>query len=328
MSYHPATPQNDKETQDPPVARIAVTGAAGLIGGQLVDLLLSEGHEVLGIDNLSLGQPAPTPAEGYAFQKVDVRDRGSIHAFFDRFKPDQLVHLAAIHHIPTCDSDPPAALHVNVVGTQIVLDAARMLGCERAVLASTGAVYDWSEHPLKESVSPTRAADVYSVSKLANEHQAAVWQQKTGRLAVVARLFNTVGPNDRNGHLVPELLAQLRRNGSSDGCKVLVGNVEPRRDYVSVYDVAAALKRMLEVQLDAGLHVFNVGTGVEYGVADVVQTLASILGLTYRLEVDQSRVRRVDRLHQCADIGLATQVLAWRPQHNLEATLRRTIGVE
>jgi UDP-glucose 4-epimerase len=140
--------------------RLLVTGSAGFIGSRLVPRLLAQGGRVLGFDDLSLGQPTPLAADAFAFQQGDVRDAAAVRAAFERFRPTHLVHLAALHHIPTCDAEPVRAVDVNVVGTQVLLDAAQDVECGRVVFASSGAVYDWCDGPLTPGRTPLRPRDM------------------------------------------------------------------------------------------------------------------------------------------------------------------------
>jgi UDP-glucose 4-epimerase len=304
--------------------RLLVTGSAGFIGSRLVPRLLAQGGRVLGFDDLSLGQPAPLAADAFAFQQGDVRDAAAVRAAFERFRPTHLVHLAALHHIPTCDAEPVRAVDVNVVGTQVLLDAAQDVECGRVVFASSGAVYDWCDGPLTPGRTPLRPRDMYSVSKVANEHQLAVWQEKTGGTVAVARVFNVVGPHDRNGHLIPAIVAQIDR--ARGRCTVRLGNTTTRRDYVYVDDVAEALARMTTADLAAGLHTFNVGGGSEYSVADLVERVAAIAGVQCDIVADPARRRVVDRPGQLADISATTERLGWRPQTAIDDALRRTLA--
>ncbi|MGH7712877.1 MAG: NAD-dependent epimerase/dehydratase family protein [Gemmatimonadaceae bacterium] len=308
--------------------RILATGGAGFIGRHVVRGLLDRGHHVCVVDTLLFGQEPPREDERCLFHQRDVRDARSLHDIFALFRPTLVMHLAAIHHIPTCEQNPTWALDVNVIGTQVVLNAAQAEGCARLVFASTGAVYDWTEGPLTPGVTPTRPRDVYSVSKVANEWQLAVWQARVEGTVTIARIFNTVGPGDRNAHLIPEVLSQLRQPlpPSSHERVVQIGNSEPKRDYICVEDTATALVAMAEADLGSGTHFLNVGTGVEHSVLEIVESLASALGVAYRVEVDPRRVRGVDRLHQCADIRDTIKRLRWRPRWSLADALRRVVS--
>lgn len=304
--------------------RVVVTGSAGFIGSRLTELLVRAGHTVLGIDNLLLGQPAPSVTSEQLFLQADICDASQMCAVFEDFRPDKTVHLAAIHHIPTCERNAPEAMRVNVVGTQVVLDAATAAECRSVVFASSGAVYDWRNEPLVPCVSPTRPSDTYSASKLANEIQIDVWWRRQNGVATIARIFNTIGPNDRNAHLIPDILAQF--DGDTRGTVVKLGNVTPRRDYIYVGDTAAALLRMLEAELETGMHTFNVGTGSEHSVLDILAAVAAALGRSYEVIIDPARVRAVDRLHQCADITATREALRWTPAVPLAEGVRLTVS--
>jgi len=304
--------------------RVVVTGCAGFIGSRLVELLLARGAQVLGIDNLSLGQ-APTPnGPRYEFRRADIRNPQEMAGLFERFQPERLVHLAAIHHIPTCEANPAMALDVNVVGTQVLLEAARTARCERVVFTSSGAVYDWCDGPLVPGRTPVRPRDVYSVSKVTNEYQLAAWQEHTGGTVVVARVFNTIGAHDRNAHLIPDLLCQLQLGRAPN--VVRLGNTATRRDYIYVDDTTDALLCMVVSELRPGGYVFNVGTGQEYTVVEVVERLAAIMGVSYTIEHDPARLRRIDRPSQQADIASTVEQLEWRPRCSLDEALRLTVA--
>ncbi|MER8457446.1 NAD-dependent epimerase/dehydratase family protein [Mesorhizobium sp. M0027] len=122
--------------------RVLVTGGAGFIGWRCARNLAKDGARVLIADNLSVGMPMPD-MDGCETREIDIRDKSGMVELTEGFKPDTIIHLAAIHHIPTCERQRAYALDVNVVGTEIVLDAAEKAGVGTVVLASSGAVYDW-----------------------------------------------------------------------------------------------------------------------------------------------------------------------------------------
>ena len=100
--------------------KVAITGAAGFIGSRLLSILLSAGVRCCGLDNLSSGCAKPNAHHNLEFHVEDIRASERVLAIFDDFRPDVIVHLAAIHHIPTCERNPSEALEVNVVGFQNV----------------------------------------------------------------------------------------------------------------------------------------------------------------------------------------------------------------
>ena len=149
---------------------------------------------------------------------------------------------------------------------------------------------------------------------------------ETGAAAIVARVFNTIGKNDPNGHLIPDILRQLCPNGKR--ITVRLGNLKPRRDYIYVDDTAEALARMVRADDLSGFQCFNVGTGIEHDVQTLVEDIAKLRGVAVDVEVDSSRVRKVDRLSQVADIRKALSQLAWRAEYSLQDALRLTLGLD
>jgi nucleoside-diphosphate-sugar epimerase len=305
--------------------KILITGAAGFIGSRLVSLLLTNGATCCGLDNLSTGCPKPEQHHNLEFRVQDICEPEGIHAVFTSFRPEIVVHLAAIHHIPSCERNPSKAFHTNAVGTQIVLEASAAVGCRKFVLASTGGVYDWVDEPLKEE-TPVRPTDTYTLSKITNEWQLRHWVAQSGKQGIVARIFNTIGKDDRNGHLIPDILRQIN---SLNGTNVIqLGNLNTKRDYIYVEDTAACLARMTEYEPANGVEIFNVGTGREYGVRFIAETIARLKNRSVEVRSNPSLVRKVDRSNQLADISKTIVELGWRPKVGLEEALKVTVGQE
>jgi UDP-glucose 4-epimerase len=302
---------------------VLITGGAGFIGTPLVQFLLEAGSRCCVVDNLSVGLPAPSSHPLLRFEQLDICERPRLEQIVNEFSPDVIVHLAAIHHIPTCDKNAPEAFRVNIVGTQVVLDAAEKARVGRIVAASSGAVYDWHEGPLKVDETPLRPCDTYSLSKFTNEQQIRLWVQKTGKTAMVARIFNTIGAHDPNAHLIPDIIKQLSCGLASP--RIQLGNIHTRRDYIYVDDTANCLRVMAMRDVEAGFYVYNVGTGSEADVKTLTSMIAAIRGMQCTIEVDPARVRKVDRAGQLADISATRDALGWSPKYSLEEALQRTV---
>jgi len=304
--------------------RVLVTGGAGFIGSRLVRRVLSSGRECLVVDNLACGGLGPEPHPRLMFAEQNICDRTSIVSSFQKFRPSVVVHLAAVHHIPTCEQDPPAALNINIVGFQTILDAATLAECRKVILASSGAVYEWQEGSLSEDRTPIKPTDIYSLSKLTNERQLELWAHKNDSTGVVARIFNTIGENDPNGHLIPDVLLQL--DSKTETTRIKLGNLSTRRDYIYVEDTAACLSALIDAEVSCATEYFNIGTGVEYSVRELVEMMAKIVGRRIEVGVESRRVRRVDRPSQVADMTKTFSRLAWKPVYSLDKALRSILG--
>ena len=302
-----------------------VVGGAGFVGHHLVPRLLDDDREVVVLDNLSRGSMERFgPYLGDARLHVvrgDVTDAVLLRTLVAEVQPAVVFHLAAIHFIPYCVAHPSETLLVNLVGTQLVLDAMAAVPDARLVFASTADVYAPSERPHRED-DLVATTNVYGTSKRFCEEVFAVARRQTpGRRIVSARLFNVFGPGETNPHVRPDVVEQLRAGGT-----LRLGNLAPRRDWVHARDVADALVRL--AAYDGPETVFNVGTGVGTSVAQLVDALGAVLGRTLRVEQDPARVRPVERLHLVADPGRARRELGWAPRVTLQEGLRDLVARE
>ncbi len=299
---------------------VVVTGGAGFVGSPLVRLLLDHGTVTV-IDDLSVARTMPSGVEGLTCHRADIRDRAAMRNIIGRQRPKVVVHLAAVHHIPTCERDPYHATEVNVMGFQSVLDASADAGCQRVILASSGAIYDWTEGALAET-SPVAPRDVYSATKAANEHQLAAWVAAGRGSGVAARMFNVIGPHDPNGHLIPDILGRLAAAGEGP-LALRMGNLERRRDFVDVEDMAAGLASLVcrDWSQSPGVAICNLCSGREHSVAEIAEWLARLAGVSVDLVSDPLLCRAIDRPSQLGNPSKALSELGWRATRHLGDSL-------
>jgi UDP-glucose 4-epimerase len=294
--------------------RILVTGGAGFIGSHLVERLVTAGERVAVVDDLSRGRREWVHAEA-ELHEVDVRDRDAVVRPIAQAAPDVVVHLAAMHFIPAVDGAPELAWDVNVNATRTVLDALTHRPPELLLFASTAAVYPDTRGPIPETCLPA-PFDLYGETKLEGERLVREFESRAGTRCVVARIFNVIGKRETNPHVVPDLVGQLRDGSLS----VRLGNLEPRRDYTDVIDVAAALERLLLLPDDVA-GTFNLGSGRSVSVAELVRVCEQVLGRTVEIEVEPQRRRARDRAELVADPRLLREATGWRPTRSLRETL-------
>lgn len=293
---------------------VLVTGAAGFIGAALCGRLLSGGDRVVGFDNFSRGRPDRVPAAAPVVEG-DIRDAAAVRTALAEWRPDLVVHLAAMHFIPECIARPRDTMHVNVEGTSHVLDACRETGVAHVVFASTAAVYAPGDAPCDEDTSPLAPLEIYGESKLRAEEAVAAFHRETGVPATILRLFNAIGRNETNPHVVPHIFESLQESDV-----IHLGNTAPRRDYIDTRDLADAI--VAAAGAPSGLAVYNVGTGLTHSVDDIVAGLRRILGRDITIVRDPSRVRRTDRMVLAAGIEKIRRATSWAPRFRLEDTLR------
>jgi UDP-glucose 4-epimerase len=305
---------------------IVVTGGAGFIGSMLCRLLVERGDDVVVIDSLRNGRRELIDALGPKARllEVDIRDVEAVRRITKDVRPQGVCHLAAIHFIPYCNQYPLEALDINVRGTLSVLEACKAAAPQMVVIASTAAVYGICDAPCRETDTPG-PLDIYGVSKYTCEQLARLYSEDTGASCIAARIFNAVGPNETNLHLVPQLINQLVRGERT----VSLGNLMPRRDYIHTSDLARGLMSALDHRQD-GYDVFNIGTGQEYSVRDIVETCESILGQHVEIKQSPNLTRKVDRMHLCANIDKIRQATGWQPKVGIKQALQELLeaGIE
>ena len=308
--------------------KTVVTGGCGFIGAHLCAHLAQRGEDIVVVDDLSVGSPANLEALGLGavdVQSVDIRDAESLTRLLRKSRPEKVIHLAAVHFIPLCESDPLNAIRTNVEGTQGLLQACAAAGSiQSVVLASSGAVYRPDTGALSEraALGPT---DIYGHTKQWAEQLALLFHFRTGIGVGIARLFNTFGPGETNPHFIPSVILQLKQ-----GNTVRVGTLSTRRDYVYVSDVASAIARLSVVSRERGLLTCNIGREEAVEGSRIVELIGRALGRDVKIVVAQERVRADDRPVLASDCRLAHTELDWHAQtsleEGLEAALERPLG--
>jgi UDP-glucose 4-epimerase len=309
-----------------PLERVLVTGGAGFVGSRIVEQLTGRGVCVAVLDNLSVGLPMPTASRLVLPVEGDIRDKDAIDRLFRGFAPQAVVHLAAVHHIPTCERERAYSLEVNVIGTEVILAASESSAVDLIVLASSGAVYDWQNGALEEDRSALAARDNYALAKLTNERQLAFWCDRTGKRGRIARLFNVIGPGDRNAHLIPDILRQIPLGAHE--ITIQLGNCTTKRDYICVDDAAAGFLAILTAAGTGdslGPEAFNLCTGVEHSVFDLVEQIGAATGVRIKVEFDPARARRVDRPGQLGNPTKSARQLGWIAESSLADAIELTV---
>jgi UDP-glucose 4-epimerase len=295
--------------------RYFVTGGAGFIGSALTASLIAAGHEVIIYDNFERGRrdnvrsgPTVEIVEG------DIRDRRRVGDAVAASRPHFVVHLAALHFIPECNSRPAETLEINVEGTRNVLEGSTGCNVRGVIFASSGAVYAPSDAACRESTSLVAPHDVYGKSKALAERLVHRWYAETGIPTSILRIFNAIGPGETNPHLLPHVLESLQRSDS-----VYLGNTHTRRDYVHTRDIAAAILAVANRSI--GCQTYNIGSGVAHSVADLIEVLSAELARPVTVVSDPNRMRRADRLLLLADIARIRTELGWVPRVTLRQSL-------
>jgi GDP-4-dehydro-6-deoxy-D-mannose reductase len=300
--------------------RILLTGASGFAGPFVAAALAAGGNVVHG---LARHAPGAGRAPGMRFHAGDVRDAAALARVVAEVSPDAVVHLAAVAEPAAAEVDPAAAYAVNLGGTLALLAAARTaVPPPRLLIVSSGAVYGavrCAELPATEG-TPLRPLTVYGASKAAAELAALQQARAHGLDVVVARPFNHTGAGQAPTYVCAALASQIAAIEAGRQAPVLmVGNVDPVRDWSDVRDVAAGYVALLE--RGRGGTVYNLCAGEGVSVAELIAQLRSLARVPLRARIDPARRRANDVERVVGSHARATADTGWAPRIPLTETL-------
>ena len=307
--------------------RALVTGGAGFIGSNLVDALLDRGDEVDVVDDLSTGKAENLRgalARGASFHEADIRDAGRMAGIFAAARPDIVFHLAAQIDVRKSIEDPAWDAAVNVVGTINVLEAARRAGVKRVVNTSTGgAIYGEAEVMPTPETSPPRPMAAYGQSKFCAEAYCGWYERLYGLSSVVLRYGNVYGPR-QDPHGEAGVVAIFAGKVLAGEAPLIYGDGRQTRDYTYVGDIVGA-------NLAAAAHpeahgAYNIGTGTEATVIDVLSALREAAGLSEdALQPEFAPARTGELQRSSLDVTRARAELGFTADTDLVAGMQPTL---
>lgn len=302
--------------------RFLITGAAGFLGTPLANRLVSDGHSVVGLDDLSTGDPDGLSPDVH-LMRGDINDRPKLWTLLQGV--DCVYHLAARVIVPESILYPREYNIVNVGGTVTLMEAMRDVGVKRVVFISSGSIYgNQRNQPMKETLRP-QPRSPYAVSKLAAEYYirtiGELWKIET----VVLRVFNAYGPEQRLPPTHAPVIPYCIRQALDNGTIVIHGAGNQTRDYVFVDDVVNAAVRASSVS-DINRLIINVGSGKETSVNEIAKIVTEISATKPEIVHNPHHDSGPSRM--CADISLAQRKLGYEPSVNLEEGLLKTMQLD
>lgn len=300
--------------------RFLITGAAGFLGAPLANRLISAGHRVVGLDDLSTGDPERLSQEVHLV-RGDINDRPKLWSLLKEV--DCVYHLAARVIVPESVLYPRDYNQVNVGGTVTLMEAMRDVGVRRVVFISSGTIYgNQKMQPVRESNRPNPRSP-YAVSKLSAEYYIRSIGDLWGIETVCLRVFNAYGPGQRMPPTNAPVIPYCIRQAIDHGTIVVHGDGKQTRDYVYVDDVVDAMESASSVP-DINRMIINVGSGNETSVSEVIKRVVEITGAKPQIVMNKTHYSGPSRM--CADLGIARRKLGYNPKVSLKEGLKRTIA--
>jgi dTDP-glucose 4,6-dehydratase len=309
--------------------RLLVTGGCGFIGSNFIRYVLEhyQPESITNVDLLTYAGSLVTTADfpvrfgdRYEFIRADIADRKTIREILSRHSYYAVINFAAESHVDRSIVSPADFIHSNVVGTTVLLEAARDYGVKRLVQVSTDEVYgsNQSTVPFTEAV-PLNPSSPYSASKAAADLLALAYHKTYGQDVVITRGSNNYGPYQYPEKLVPLLILRALL----DEPLPIYGDGLHVRDWIHVEDHCAAVFDVL-MEGRAG-EIYNVTGGTEQQNLNIAKKILQYLGK------GEDQIRFVadrpahDRRYSL-DSTKIRQEIGWKPLHDFEAGLRATIN--
>ena len=307
------------------MANYLVTGAAGLIGARTTELLIRDGHTVLGVDNMNNAYD-PRMKEyrlrrlqtmpGFTFYMLDISDKSIIDQL-KGYKLDGVINLAARAGVRYSVSDPWIFVESNVLGTLNMLELCRQTSTRKFIVASTSSIYgEDPPYPTPESASSSEPLQPYAASKKGAEAMAHAYHHLHDIDVTILRFFTVYGPAGR-----PDLSIFRFVQWISEGRPVRVnGDGEQSRGFTYIDDIARGI---IDALKPLGFEIINLGGHEVITINNLIKLIEDVVGR--KAIIQYGPADPVDMRSNWADVSRAGELLGWEPQFNLHEGIKRLV---
>jgi UDP-glucuronate 4-epimerase len=302
-----------------------VTGAAGFIGARTSELLIKDGHTVVGIDNLNEAYDPHMKdyrltrlksMDGFTFHKLDISDKSIIDRFKDQ-KFNGIINLAARAGVRASVDNPWIFVESNMTGTLNMLEICRQTGTPKFIVASTSSIYGSNPpYPTPETASSSEPLQPYAASKKGAEAMCHAYHHLYGIDVSVVRYFTVYGPAGR-----PDLALFRFVQWITEGRPVLVnGDGEQSRGFTYIDDIARGTILALK---PLGYEVINLGGHEVITINNLIALIEDVVGK--QAEVRHGPPNPADMFTNWADVSKAGDLLGWEPQYDMRAGVEKLV---
>jgi UDP-glucuronate 4-epimerase len=297
------------------MGRYLVTGAVGFIGARVAQMLIDDGHTVLGIDNLNDAYDRRLKEwrlarlkerAGFEFSLADIRDREALRGAVSGQSLDGVINLAARAGVRPSVTDPWIYVETNVIGLLNVLELCRETGVPKIVQASTSSVYGGTtSRPFREDADVTRPLSPYAATKGASELLAYTYHDLHSLDVTVLRFFTVYGPAGRPDMSIFRFIQWIEEGRPL----ILYGDGEQERDYTYIDDIARGTVAGLR---PLGFEIINLGGDAPVSIRNLISQLEELIGR--EAQIDRRPSAPGDVRATWADVSKARSLLDWEPQ--------------
>ena len=306
------------------MTKFLVTGGAGFIGSNIINRLLSDGHEVSALDNFSTGRRENIATfmsnPLFRFYEADLRHKESLDPIVRGV--DFILHQGALPSIPRSIDDPVTTNNVNILGTLNILELARQYRIKRVVFASSSSIYGNSATVPKVEEMAVAPISPYALTKYTAERYCQLYYQIYGLETVCLRYFNVFGPNQDPTSQYSAVIPKFLRSIAKGEAPVIFGDGQQSRDFTYVENNVEANLIACVAEGVAG-EVFNIACGQSYSLLYLVRALNELMGRNIEPRFGPQRQGEVK--NSMASIDKAQKMLKYQPIVHFKEGLARTI---
>jgi len=304
------------------VSKVFVTGGAGFIGSNIVEALLRQGYEVVAYDNLITGKKENISEfeenENFRFVEGDILEYDKL--LKEMTGASYVLHQAALPSVARSVVDPATTNRINVEGTINVLLAAKEVGVEKVVIASSSSIYgDTPELPKREDM-PYNPLSPYAVTKVTKELYANVFSELYDISTICLRYFNVYGPKQDPKSEYAAVIPKFITSALEGKPLTIYGDGRQTRDFTFVEDVVQANLLAMKSSVEGN---YNIACGRNISIRELAERILKLTSSSS--EIIHVEPRPGDVRHSLADISKAKKELGYKPKYNLDEGLVKTI---
>jgi len=304
---------------------ILVTGAAGFISSKVSEMLLEDGHDVIGIDNLNDYYDTRLKLwrldnlkknDNFKFYQVDIENYDNLNEIFKEHSPEAVINLAARAGVRYSLENPFIYLSTNAGGTLNLLELCKEYNVPKFILASTSSLYAGQKMPFKEKLSVNTPISPYAASKKSAEAMAYTYHYLYGLDVTILRYFTVYGPGGRPDMSIFRFIKWIKEEVPLE----IFGDGSQERDFTYVDDIAGGTIKALK---PLGYEIINLGNNHPEKLSTAIKLIEDYTGKEANFKYEE--FHKADMKVTWADIEKARKLLEWQPQVSLEEGIKRTV---
>lgn len=308
------------------MAQYLVAGAAGFIASRVAEMLIADGHSVVGIDNLNDAYDVRmkhyrldqlNKLDGFKFFQLDISDKDGVLSLVDEGPYDGIINLAARAGVRASVENPWVYVDTNTTGTLNLLELAKETGCKKFVFASTSSIYgDDAPRPTPETASSSKPLQPYAASKKGGEAMCHAYHFLYDIDVTIVRYFTVYGKAGRPDMVMFRFAKWILENTPLR----LNGDGTQTRGFTYLDDIARGTILALK---PVGFEVVNLGGHESISINDLIGILEEMIGK--KAEIEYHPFPKADMMTNLADVTKAGELLGWEPQIGLQEGIKRMV---